>query len=359
MTSIWLLVSLMTLIRQEIRMYLLIQSNLHGHRAEHIEHLINTKKVELAGYAIWVNDAEKSSVEDRFQGKEGYLFCQTGPTDSLRLKEIYNTYNNLKVIFLDGDRVLPFLWQNFIIFRNFPTTVLLTRINFPGFKKFRPLVVFWGKMFLACSLQILSIAKIKKMVVLEKSTRKMFGQVRDPLMKPVYVAKKNSNLGSGLKSIGIVGTIDPRKSIHLAAQALDYLGPDFQLKLSGEVTPDFTKPLEILVSHNSKVHVDNRHLSEEEIVEAISGLDCFLVLLQNNLPSGTILRALSLGVPVVVGGAKVLQKVVWTYPNLAVWTDLNPGSIAKSVAKALEMERVPATGLPTPADFASDLLESK
>jgi glycosyltransferase involved in cell wall biosynthesis len=213
-------------------------------------------------------------------------------------------------------------------------------------------------MILACGIEILSVASIKKMVVLEKSKRKMFGQVRDPLMKPTWSANDSFTYNSDRKSIGVVGTIDPRKSIDLAVQALEHLGPKFHLKLSGEVTPEYSKDLEILMNQNPKIHLDNRHLSEKEIVEAISSLSCFLVLLQGNLPSGTILRSLSLGVPVVVGGAKVLQKVVAAYPDLAVWTELNPEAIAQSVAKAVQMARIPALGLPTPSDFSEDLLEN-
>ena len=156
--------------------------------------------------------------------------------------------------------------------------------------------------------------------------------------------------------VGVVGTLDPRKSIELAISAVEKLGEGFELHLVGKVASHFEEELKNLTKDKSFVHLKPGLLSDQELDARIMELDCFLVLQQTNAPSGTLLKALRFGVPVVLGGAKVLRTAAREYPRNVVWTSLTPSQVAISIKKALSKKATPISNLPSAEHFAEDLL---
>jgi glycosyltransferase involved in cell wall biosynthesis len=279
-----------------------------------------------------------------------------GPLDLTYLNSISNSTDKVRLIFLDGDRNLFYGIKNFKKIANFQASFLLMRLNFPTTHSVREHFAFLVKFTLALILKFSRKVEVKRLVFLRKSRISMFGQVRDPLPNQSDFMPMYGDQNRSVKQIGIVGTIDERKSIDLAIQSVAELGMGAHLTLTGQVTKNYRERLAELVTASQNVTLVDKYLSENEITSEIRKLDCFLVLQKVNAPSGTLLRALDCGVPIVVGGAKILRSASKAYPDLVTWAPMKPKSLALAIQRASSAEKVQTSGLPTIEDFAEDLL---
>jgi glycosyltransferase involved in cell wall biosynthesis len=336
-------------------MIILVQTNLHGHRAEYLDHAIAWATARGEDVLVWIQDQVLSEAQARFSGQPVVKEVRVGPVQATNLIELRELYKDLRLIFLDGDRELVFGLRHFRLVSKFRPTYLLMRLNRPTKLFSRELAALLSKFVIAIALRIAGRADVKRLVFLEKARSSVFRQVRDPLPVTQPVNSTPQNLNGMHIQIGIVGTLDERKSIELAIESLDFLGEEYELKLIGQVTPGYRDRLIPLVSRPSVELVD-KFLTEVEMSDAFRKLDCFLVLQKVNAPSGTILRALDSGLPVVLGGSKVLKAASRAFPESVFWTELTPRKIAESIILATKHSSKKVEGLPTTKDFANDLL---
>jgi glycosyltransferase involved in cell wall biosynthesis len=196
---------------------------------------------------------------------------------------------------------------------------------------------------------------MKRLVFIRKRKLSLLGQVRDPLPK-TELSTRSSKKNGTTKFVGIVGTLDERKSIDLAVRAIKVLGVSYQLNLVGQATESFRPELNRLTSNFSRVRVKDKFLTESEMSREIAALDCFLVLQKINIPSGTLLRALDAGIPSVVGGARVLKVAGVEFQDSITWTKLRVGDVAGAIEVAVNSRPRVVSSIPGPSDFAEDLL---
>jgi glycosyltransferase involved in cell wall biosynthesis len=337
-------------------MIVLYQTNIHGHRAEYVDHAIAWAEIRGQEVIIWVKDNKPAEVISRFSGKVPEKYIHTGQLNIEHLQALRNSGQSVRLIFLDGDLELLFGFRNLRKLAWLRPIYLLMRLNSPAKFSNREVSVFFVKSAMAAVLQIFGRAQIKRLVFLQKTKAKLFGQVRDPLPRRVESVPLQVRHPESLMQIGIVGTLDQRKSIDLAVMSLDSVSRPVRLNLVGQVTPSYQEDIQKLVGSHSSIRLRNKLLSENELIEEISNLDCFLVLQKTNAPSGTILRALDCGIPVVVGGSRVLKLAARKYPSLVTWTKLDQASLAKALETARHKSKERVYGLPTPDDFSNDLL---
>ncbi len=337
-------------------MIVLYQTNLHGHRAEYLDHAIKWAEKRNEEVVVWVKDCLPADAKIRFPKNQCVQDVLTGPMRLVYLEELNENYKKIRLVFLDGDRELAFGLRNFVRLSKFKPTYLLMRLNMPVQISASELFVFSLKFAIAFALQLSGAVHIKRLVFLQKAKMHIFSQVRDPLPGRLSETSLRATESNSIKEVGIVGTLDERKSIGLAISSLPKLGSSVTLNLVGQVTANYKESLQKLVHSSHSVRLLDKHLSDDELVREISNLDCFLVLQQVNAPSGTILRALDCGIPVVVGGSRVLKLAVRKYPNLVTWTKLREDDLATAIKTALSKTRSRASGLPTPMNFAIDLL---
>jgi glycosyltransferase involved in cell wall biosynthesis len=337
-------------------MIVLFQTNLHGHRAEYVDHAIAWAEKNNVEVTVWIRDSDLKLARTRFEGSNSVVDVQVGSLDFPHLNHLKTTGKTPKLVFLDGDRELvPFL-TSFRAASKFKTTFLLMRMNFPSGNSVRDLIAFLSKFSLALAFNLFSKVTIKRLVFLRKSQISVFGQVRDPLPRHAKLSLEREPSIEKAMQIGIVGTIDERKSIELAIESVSSIGPSVHLNLVGQVTDSYKDKLCELVSENGSVTLTDKYLTDDELVKAIGRLDCFLVLQKVNAPSGTILRALDSGIPVVVGGSRVLKRASKIYPNMVTWTKMSARNLSAAIESTNKSSKIRILDLPSTEHFAEDLM---
>lgn len=342
-------------------MIILVQTNLEGHRAEYISHLLSAKQAIGVNFGIWVRDATVEELRQKYAQINSVVAFASGEFSTYGLSQLEAQEKIDRLIFLDGDASLKTMLRNFASLRKVRTQALLLRFSPPSIANgWLPILKWILKVVSIGIIHAVSKAQFSRLVFVQKSRLGFLGQVRDPLpqipetaIAPLLRVKKEPY------KVGVVGTIDPRKNIQLAAESVAMLGMEFELRLSGEVTPTYKSELNELISQHSQVKVLDAILTEEEMTSEIAILECFLVLQNTNAPSGTLLRALSQGVPVVVGGSRILRSAKKHFPDMVVLVSLNSNSVSQGILKTREMSRHKNSLMPTPQDFASDLIGEK
>ena len=341
-------------------MLVIHQTNLDGHRAEYVEHILNWANQRGMESMIWIESAKLEDLRSRFPPTSLSQLRRVGQISRKVLYELNLDPAKTKIVFLDGDNALQFASNNFLRFRGYKSYFLLLRANRPvGALQIVPWIKFLAKISLAAVFSASPVLSVKKLVFLNRRSQEFLRGVRDPLYtKSAPASTTVIKNRQHLVKVGVVGTLDPRKSIDLAIKAVEKLGDGFQLHLVGKVSKDFEVELKNLTKDKSFVHLRPGLLSEQELDARILELDCFLVLQQTNAPSGTLLKALSFGVPVVLGGAKVLKPAAKKYLGNVTWTRLHWEDVARSIQQAVSKKATPISDLPNAQHFAEDLLGS-
>lgn len=337
--------------------YVIVQSNLTGHRLEYIRHVVIELLSRSQNFTIWIESEPSTEDLSNLTQLSKTIRLVTGNFNPRLLLGNHKSYQ-LKVLFLDGDRAIRYVLRWPMFFLKTQSTFLLLRLSRPtSFLRVRELAAFLTKGTLAVFVNVLTRSTVKRLVFLRSERGRFFRQVRDPLPSLVQDGSgvKNSRDGSVIR-VGIVGTLDPRKNIKLASKAISLLGKPYILRLAGFAGEGYRRELEEMATRNSSLSLNIRSLSEADFISEIQSLDCFLVLQNTNAPSGTLLRALSLGTPCVVGGAPILRKSTAQYSGLVASASLTVESVVKAIKVAVTFERIPALDLPSPSNFAEDLL---
>lgn len=338
-------------------MIVLFQTNLKGHRTDFISFVLQWSGSENSKFAIWVKDATIDEIRVAFPVSVNIVAHQNGVFSEGGLRALNCLQTVTEVVFLDGDNELGTVLKNLNVFRGIRVRSLLLRLNFPGFlKNPRQLGIWLVKVALILLLSALADIDFRRLTFMKKRRSRLIRQVRDPLprLPPVFAGSRRDQRRGYV--VGMVGTIDPRKNVNLAVQVIAELGDEYSLKLIGEVTPSFKTQLKELVAKNPRIFVSDEILPEARMSSEISNLDCFLVLLSSNSPSSTLLRALSLGVPSVIGGSRVLRSAHTLFPGSVVLTKLKKNDVAIAIRKAVTLERHARTNLPSGDSFAEDLM---
>ena len=337
-------------------MKIIFQTNLHGHRAEYVHHVLDSEHLRFEKFVVWVKDCQAEEL-DQFKGSQRVTRVLSGPFSVEKLKDVLVDKETDSVIFLDGDNELKSVIRIAGKIPGLRTIALMMRLNPPSKIKIRPGLIWAGKFLVCFLLDRIPGVSIRQLVFLVKPKVSIFGSVRDPLPKSLKSQTPYSSPPhSGKFKIGIAGTLDPRKNIELAIQAASNLGIDYVLTLAGQVTSTYKEKLFGLIRRQDNIVVRDELLSNEDLNEEIRSSQCFLVLQNMNAPSGTLLRALSLGTPIVLGGAKTLRKAAILFPESVIWTELDPKSLSDAILKTKTMCKNPVLALPTPEDFTLDLL---
>ena len=336
-------------------MNIIFQSNIHGHRAEYVYHLARRYTERGEDFIVWIR---QSSPEDagKFSRFSNIQKLVTGDFSLAKLQALESEYHIQSIIFLDGDTEFRSIASIVMRFSRIKVRALMMRLSFPFDAKLRSLFKWFLKICITYLLNCHPNVSMRKLVFLEKSKLIALHQVRDPLPMEAERFEVRETRCGGDYQLAIVGTIDPRKNVDLAIKSLENLGKGFNLTLAGEVTPGFKMRLWQLLDKHNDVRVTDEHLTDAELNREVFSADCILVLQSVNAPSGTMLRALSIGTPIVVAGARVLRKASKRYPRNVVWTKLDATNLASAVIATQGMSRKPIEGLPSPEDFAKDLI---
>ena len=339
-------------------MILIIDRNLHGHRIEFVNHILSFAKTANEKVALWIEDQDYSSKIETLATNPIVETVLQGAFTISKLRQFISLHRDVQIVFLDGDQGVRHVVRNPWLFRKLTTRILFLRLNRPRLAQ-GPLRLgkYLLKLLLAVFAKIAAKARVSRLVFLRKGAKSFFGQVRDPLPVSPDLAMVSKDLLGGPVRVGIVGTLDPRKSVELAIRSTAELGANFQLILAGEVSPSFKDELRrILETHNEVILID-KYLTEDEMSRLISDMDVFLVLQRENIPSSTLLRALSYGVPTVVGGARVLKSCQKEFPELVLASNLSKYCLKKAIIAGSKLHKNPVKDLPRPLEFAQDLLQ--
>ena len=338
-------------------MIVLFQTNLKGHRTDFISFVLQWSESQNSKFAIWVKDATPDEISVAFPISGNTAAHQNGVFSKEGLRALNRVQAVTEIVFLDGDNELGTVLRNLSFFRGIKVRSLLLRLNFPSFlSNPRQLGIWLVKVALILALSVLANVDFRRLTFMKRNPSKLIRQVRDPLPRlPPAFADSIKHERRGYV-VGMIGTIDPRKNINLAVQAIAELGDEYSLNLIGEVTPSFKSQLHQLVDNNPRVFLSDEILPEARMSTEISKLDCFLVLLSSSSPSSTLLRALSLGVPSVVGGSRVLRSAHSLFPGSVVLTKLRKKNVANAIRKAVTLDRQAHTNLPSADSFAEDLM---
>jgi glycosyltransferase involved in cell wall biosynthesis len=337
-------------------MILLIQTNIHGHRAEYIDHVITWAEKNGQSVLVWIKQCELGAAKERFPISKIVRDVRVGEFLGSDLRRFAKKGDVNRLVFLDGDLELAFALRNLWYLRKVSTVFLLMRLNSPSSPRIHSILIYTFKNLISLFLELFPSIQMKRLVFLKKRKHSLLGQVRDPLPKtelPRRLPKKSGTT----KYVGIVGTLDERKSIDLAVSAVKALGVGYQLNLVGQATDSFRPELSRLSANFPNVRVKDKFLTEAELSREIASLDCLLVLQRINIPSGTLLRALQAGIPSVVGGANVLRVSGVEFQDSVTWTKLRVGDVAGAIELAANTKPRVVGSIPGPSDFAEDLLE--
>lgn len=164
-----------------------------------------------------------------------------------------------------------------------------------------------------------------------------------PLLHDYNAVAEQSRPAMGTRCVGMVGAINRYKGAEDAiagfALAAEHIGHD--LLLSGRAAADYEEELRSLASQlgiADRVHIRNRYLTTEEVVDAYSRLDVALFPYRRITQSGAALTAIALGVPILaydVGGLGELVR------HNRVGRVVAPGDRGAFAAALVDMVRSP------------------
>ncbi|MFC7926854.1 glycosyltransferase [Microbacterium laevaniformans] len=135
------------------------------------------------------------------------------------------------------------------------------------------------------------------------------------------------------KWAAVVGSITPRKNLHLVAKAIEK-AEDVGLIVAGRISDDAEKlardSLNSLKASGRLIEM-NRELSDSQLDSIIAEADCVVVAHSNEGPSGIVAKAAFCGTPLVLSGAKSLRRDASALGTSAVWCPLTEDSLAVSI----------------------------
>lgn len=158
--------------------------------------------------------------------------------------------------------------------------------------------------------------------------------------------------------VGVFGAIDPRKNLHLLAQAL-LSHPEVGLLVAGRIDDASDAlaraPLAAFqAAGGSFVHLappmDDAHFDS-----AICAVDCVVVAHSNEGSSGVASKAAAAGRRLVLSGARSLRRDARALGDQAVWVPLDAAAIAQAVAAASATAAPRATVRAEADDFVRSL----
>lgn len=187
---------------------------------------------------------------------------------------------------------------------------------------------------------------------------------RDPVMLK-NAASERLQLPSGEKFLfGIVGNVGHRKNLPLVAAAISSMNrPDVGLVVAGQVDAgvlELAAPyMDRIGANGGVVKVIDRLLSDAEMDQLITDLDCVVLAHSNDGPSGILGKAAAAGTRIVAAGATSLRADCRSIGPGAEWVHLREQDLSEALARATRKPRSPQRLLATPAQFAEGLLGQK
>ena len=170
------------------------------------------------------------------------------------------------------------------------------------------------------------------------STGWLVKRLRDPAVCSAHSRDRDAlrrELGLPLDRtiVGIIGSIDARKSVPLVYDATKASAPDADLLVAGTLQPDVqgwvdAQPPGAL----DRMILRARYLDNDELDKLVAACDVVSVVQLNKGPSGIMGKALTAEVPVVTAGSRVrAREVEVTRGGLAA--EMTPESIAAALGR--------------------------
>ena len=160
--------------------------------------------------------------------------------------------------------------------------------------------------------------------------------------------------------VGIIGSIDARKSVPLVYDAVKQSGADADLLVAGTLKPD----VQAWVDEQPAGALDRmilmaRYLDTDELDQLVAACDVVSVVQLNKGPSGIMGKALTAGVPVVTAGSRVRARELRVTQG-GIAADMTAPSIADALRRlyvdGAAMIRADALPPATGETFAAALL---
>jgi len=343
------------------RRFIIYQSSLKGHRPEYVRHVVSYLGSEGYDAYVLIKTGENTEAQALFKDLPNIISISTGSLGEFLRNDPIKVRQLTTIVILDGDIELNWLIRNVRSLAQYSFEVLLMRMSRPvHLLDIKAWFALFVKYVLAFAISLFLDVRFSALRFLNLKKSWIFNPVRDPLVGPV--ASNQSTLTKPkILQVGLVGTIDPRKSVILAINATEKFRNELQLNLIGKVLPTFEATLAERLSGSPEVFLLDKRLTEEEFNFWTGKLDCLFFLQRTNAPSGTLLRALALGKHCIVGGAPTLLREKSAFPDQITQVRLSKTSIQSALNNILKngipsIQKVNPELFPSPSDFARDLL---
>lgn len=163
---------------------------------------------------------------------------------------------------------------------------------------------------------------------------------------------------------GVIGKIGQRKNLPLVAAAVAALDrADVALVVAGQIDEGIlqeSKPhLDRIREAGGRIEIIDRLLSELEIDQIITELDCVVLAHSNEGPSGILGKAVAAGTRIVAAGASTLRTDCRHIGGSAEWVKLTEQHLSTALARAISKPPPSASRPSSPEEFTSGLLGNK
>jgi glycosyltransferase involved in cell wall biosynthesis len=163
---------------------------------------------------------------------------------------------------------------------------------------------------------------------------------------------------------GVVGRVGQRKNLPLVAAAVAALDRgDVALLVAGQIDEGIlqeAKPhLDLIREAGGRIEVVDRLLSDLEMDQIITELDCVVLAHSNDGPSGILGKAVAAGTKIVAAGASTLRADCRHIGASAEWVQMTEQRLSTALARAISKPAPQAGQLASPVEFTSGLLGNK
>lgn len=140
------------------------------------------------------------------------------------------------------------------------------------------------------------------------------------------------------KVILVIGMLGPGKHVDTLVDAWNRRPPsDASLIFAGEATPEIDALLAISTRRAETICYLPGRVRDEEFDRLIEGADVVAAVYRYSASSGVVLRALTLGTKVLVGGSAVLERQLRGVDGVILVSDIQSAAIVTAVDEALKL----------------------
>lgn len=262
-----------------------------------------------------------------------------------QLRNVLRGYPRARVVVLEGDKFLPYLW---LIRRSDRKRLTLLVMRAPA-----PLIPLSAySMKSAFKRGILRIAALQTRVrVLAPSrprqdeyTWRKLRATPDPVELVTTLGPKEPTSSATSFVMGVFGAINPRKNVPVVIDAfVEGTAPGAaELRILGKIRSSHAPTVEKHAARAREagftVNISDRFLSEEELEREIHSADLTVAAYSNDAPSGILGKSVALGTTVLLGDSPVLREAASCLGDLATTAPITREGLADEMKRLMSRQ---------------------